>query len=358
MEYENNENITSVETTIKIIEILKENGINLGTFKYSKSENGRITHKKLEELEIDGKDINKIINENNLNGQIKLYSRIANLKETYNGRRKGKITEEQVKKCIELGIIIPEKINKIEETLDLIELLSKQGIDISSIKMNKMENQKVKYTELEDINQEGIDIDKITEKYNLDKKFPIGWRIKYINDLFIGSKLGQKLKREDEVRAVNLGIINKEKVFVNSKENIIDETTETLKILKENGIDITNMNLLKKTKRGNRYLKLADIEGINEIIEKNKKSNNIYKLKKSFPIGKNIEMLKQMYLNKKESLTNLEKKEIQDIGIVKITSEEIFKATIKIPVDKYDNTSKIIKKLITEREESKYEKSK
>ena len=58
----------NIQEILKVSKILKDNGVNLEKIKKSKKVNGKSVYLKLSEIKQEGIDINRIIEENGLNG--------------------------------------------------------------------------------------------------------------------------------------------------------------------------------------------------------------------------------------------------------------------------------------------------
>ena len=90
-----------VAKTIEILKVLKANSVDLSKIKTGSRKKRYL----LKELRIEGIDIEKIIRENELDGDFKFGQAIGNVRQAYKGEGGYKITEEEKKELEELGII-------------------------------------------------------------------------------------------------------------------------------------------------------------------------------------------------------------------------------------------------------------
>lgn len=103
-----------VAKTLRVMKILKENGVNLKNIQMI--EKGKFTL--LSEIQQEGINIEKIIENNDLKRDFQYGMRLMELKETYKGRTKCKITEEERRMAEELGLINSKDIkDKLKSTV-------------------------------------------------------------------------------------------------------------------------------------------------------------------------------------------------------------------------------------------------
>lgn len=285
---------------LKIAEILKQNGVNLRQLQLSKKINGEIKYLKLKELKQIGINIEEIIKKYNLDGELCFGLKFMHLKQSYYENMKYKITKHVRKKLDKLMTDTPS-VSKISKTLRISRILKENKVDLGKITLTKG-NSKGRYILLEEVKQQGVNIDKIIEENNLDGKFPLGANIIWLREVYKGMRSG-KITEEERREAEELGILE--------KKSIISQTLEVAKILRENGVKYEKEKLFENY----RYKVLKELEAngkdINEIIEKNG-------LDGDFPWGRRVDMLRRAYKNQiSNKITEKERKEAEELGLVK-----------------------------------------
>lgn len=103
-----------VARTLEIAEILYNNGIDFSKLKRSRKVNGKDVFIQLSDIKQDGIDIERIIEENGLDGNLKIGDSIRKLRLVYNGKTNITMTEEEKRKAEELGLI-PRQIASSQE---------------------------------------------------------------------------------------------------------------------------------------------------------------------------------------------------------------------------------------------------
>ena len=94
-------NRTSISKTLEVARILKANGVDLSKVQLTRKSVPIL----LEEIEQEGIDIGKIIEENGLDGKFEYGKKIIALRVAYNGKGNCKITEQEKEEARQLGII-------------------------------------------------------------------------------------------------------------------------------------------------------------------------------------------------------------------------------------------------------------
>ena len=152
------DSITKADEYIELFTILKNNGVDI-------TQISNKSNTKLNEIKQKGIDIDKIIEDNDLDREISIGSIKSDIRTTIKGEQIFvKMTDEQKQKFIELGIM-EHRQTKAQECLRIFRILKKQGVDLSKIKHKDT---------LNDIKQSGINIQKIIEDNNLDGEINIG----------------------------------------------------------------------------------------------------------------------------------------------------------------------------------------
>jgi len=191
----------------------------------------------------------------------------------------GKITQSDKNRIEALGFI-KEQRSSTEETLDILEQLKEEGVDVTKIQMKSTrETGKERSTYLYEIQYEKIE--EIIEKLGLDRNYPIGFKMSRMLQAYRGTGTG-KITESDRKRIEVLGIIR--------EKTVIEETLEILVKLETEGIDISG---IKKTigdngKRRHIYLHEIQNEDIEEIIKK-------LEIDRMFPLGKKMNDIIQAY---------------------------------------------------------------
>lgn len=197
---------TAVEETIRIAKILKKSGIDLNKIQYSYIQNGKKHFITLKEIKQEGIDINEIIQENGLNGDFKYGMRLNGLKKAYKGKGHLAITKVDKEIAKQLGLVNEESI--ISEYLRIAQILQNVGIDLSKVQARVTQDDKQAYTTLKEINQEGIDIEKIIEENHLEKEYKYGMRLHMLRQAYKGN--GTYVITEEEKKlAEKLNLVSK-----------------------------------------------------------------------------------------------------------------------------------------------------
>ena len=197
---------TAVEETIRIAKILKKSGVDLNKIQYSYIQNGKKHFITLKEIKQEGIDINEIIQENGLNGDFKYGMRLNGLKKAYKGKGHLAITKVDKEIAKQLGLVNEESI--ISEYLRIAQILQNVGIDLSKVQARVKQDDKQAYTTLKEINQEGIDIEKIIEENHLEKEYKYGMRLHMLRQAYKGN--GTYVITEEEKKlAEKLNLVSK-----------------------------------------------------------------------------------------------------------------------------------------------------
>lgn len=224
----------SIGETLKIARTLKDNGVDSSKLQLTKIVNGRFSYLSLGELEQVGADIQKIIKENNLDPEYPYGTGVRILRSAYRGNYK--ITEEEKRETKELGLISKREMNKKgntkgngstvglsikgtsqERALKIVEILKVNGVDPSKLQLTKIVNGRTKCRLLEELEQEGVDIQKIIAENGLDGKFEIGAKIMAMIKAYRGVGVYEMTKK-DRKKVEEVGIIPKALISKESQE--------------------------------------------------------------------------------------------------------------------------------------------
>ncbi len=204
---------TPTTELLEYCKVLKENGFDFSNLKLSEFVDGKVKFYLLKEVNQEGLDLNKIIEENRLDPNFPLCRKISSLRAIYNGVAKGYISKEEETKIKELGILSPKVAKgkqsvKVDEAFRYIEILNENGFDFSICKLQTSKGEKSRYYTLGELHQEGVDINRIIEEYNLDPDFPICSSVNYIRALYSGSKR-RNLTEEEKRKVEDLRILKR-----------------------------------------------------------------------------------------------------------------------------------------------------
>lgn len=129
---------------------------------------------------------------------------VYKVRTAYNNSGQYKLTEEERREAEELGLL--ERESSITKILKLVRILNKNGVDFTQIKLTRVTNQKQEFILLKDIEQDGIDIEKIIKENKLDPNFKIGMGIVNLRSAYNNSET-YKITEEERREADGLGLI-------------------------------------------------------------------------------------------------------------------------------------------------------
>ena len=302
-----------ISQTIKIAKILLENGVDINKIKMSTRKGNNRKFTLLKDIKQDGVDIQRIIEENELDGNFPYGKKVGQLRNAYKGIGTCAITEEERKEVEKLGLIPEDSKSMTAQTIGIAKILSDNGVDIGAIQLAKYVGKKRVFTALKEIKQEGIDILKIIEENGLNGDFPLGRNITTLRGCYKGYgniKIADNEKKEIE----KLGIVPKE------TKSIVAQTIEISRILSNNGIDLNTLKF-GETRRGKEHqflLKELQAGEINilKIIQENG-------LDGEFPYGQRMKSLRRAYNGTGSSaITDEERREAEKLGLVQIEEKK------------------------------------
>jgi len=260
---------TVVQKTLRVCQILNENGVDIKNLQLSRKINGKPTFTLLKDI------VSKeILEENQLSGEFPIGYRVGEIRRAYKGKNTYAITEEE-KRIAELipGLIYEKGETVVQEALKVCQILYENGVDLKKLQLNKTIDGKNSKTLLRDIISE-----EILEANQLNGEFPIGQRIAVIRLAYKGTG-NYKITEEDKRLAELIPGLIYEK-----GETVVQEALRICQILSENGIDFNNLQLSKTIKCDTKDKVLRDIIS-EEILEK-------YQLDGEFPIGRRIKAIR------------------------------------------------------------------
>ena len=239
----------------------------------------------------------------------------------------------------ELGLIELDKRSAISKTLEICKILKESEVDFSNIQLSKKINGKKQYILLKEIEQEGIDIEKIIERKGLDGGFKLGLQIGSLRVASNGKKGSYKITEEEKRLAEELGLIELD------KKSAVAETLEICKILKESGVDLSKIQKTKTINGKSKNIILKEIEQEGIDIEKIIKEKG---LDGEFKFGQKINALKAQYNGKGScKITEEEKRLAEELGLIKTKDgQEIGKATYDSSVEECDKADRVLEQLI------------
>ena len=138
--------------------------------------------------------------------------RLNGLKKAYKGKGHLAITKLDKELAKKLGMIKEE--STLGEYLKIAQILKNAGVDISKVPARQNKNGRQYYILLKEIEQEGIDINKIIEKNELDENYEYGMRLHMLRQAYKGKGTyviteGEK-KLAGELRLVKNKLSSKE----------------------------------------------------------------------------------------------------------------------------------------------------
>ena len=334
-----------VPNTINIARVLINNGIDIQNFPLARKVNGKLSYTLLKEIKQEGIDINRIIEENDLNPNFKIGRNLSMLRDSYNGTSKTVvITDDERRELEQLGLIRPKEKTRISQVTEVAKVLNNNGVNLEKIKINYTHNGEKLQIKLKEIEQEGIDINKIIEENGLNPDFEYG---KYITTLRLAYRGTTSLKITDEEKqeAQLLGLIPKK------KKSLVAETIEIARILKSKGLNLETIKLNKMVNGKNHQILLKEIEqegiDIDTIIQETGLNPN-------FTYGKNVSDVRQAYKGtRKCPITDIEKKEVESLGLLnmQISGQDIGQASFDANEEKCDEAQEVLNNLLEKSKE-------
>ena len=126
------------------------------------------------------------------------------MKNAYTKTEARPITEEEIELAKQLGLI-----EKEEKIIKIARILKAEGVELSIIPIQPKIDGKQHAILLKEIKQEGIDIDKIIEKYGLDENFNYGEKVKYLKRKYKDKNISELSEEERELIDI-LGLFKKD----------------------------------------------------------------------------------------------------------------------------------------------------
>lgn len=188
------------EETLRIARILNDEGVDFSKIQLSKNNKFIL----LEEIKQVGIDMQKVIEENKLDGKFEIGKQIMYLRKAYSYQEMYRMSEDERKEIEKLGLLERESV--ISKTLRVARILSENGIDLTKIKLSKKVGEKQEYLLLKEIEQDGIDIQKIIEENGLDEDFKLGMRVVNLRTAYNDSGT-YRITQEEKKEAEELGLI-------------------------------------------------------------------------------------------------------------------------------------------------------
>lgn len=288
---------TSIEETLDILEKIEEEGIDVAKIQRFIKKDKKIRSTYL--YEIPDVNIERIIEKYKLNRNYPIGMKISRMVQAYNGTSDAAIKEEDKRRIEKFGLIKEKTV--LEEALEVIEILSQEGIDVISIKNFVTNEEKKRSTYLYEVEDDRIE--SIIKEYGLDRNYPIGAKISALKRTYRGKSSSYNITEEAKKRIESLGLITK---------STTEETLDILETLKEEGINISKIKP-RITENGNRrctYLYEVDAENIEEIIEK-------HDFDGEYKIGRKMLYIINAYKGKsKMTISDQDKRRVEKIGLV------------------------------------------
>lgn len=286
--------IDKVDEFLEIVKLLQEAKINTDAVPESRFINKKVVFIKLRDI----KGAEELIKQEKVDADYPYGRMLKSVR--LKGRAGSKLTPEQQEKAENLGVLnhcksekntlnCTQPLSAIQETLRVLEILSKNGYDISTLTISiRDEDGKYKPKILKDIDG----IEKLAKEHNIPLDFPIGQRIIYIRGILTGSKKDIHMSDEEKKRAIEIGI-NRRLARIDEtlrkniklKSRVVEETLRVVRILSEN--EVYASSIKEKIRIGTRsvWTKINDIPRILPIINK-------YHLDGDFDIGRGLHRIR------------------------------------------------------------------
>ena len=269
---------TKAQEYLRIFSVLKQNGIDIRKIKRLQT---------IAEIIQTGIDIQKIIDENYLEGNMHIGLAKQYIERGIEGKENGlKMTKEEKEEFLKLGIM--EKLSLARERIEVLQILKQNGVEIDKISV---------YDTIGTINQEGVNIEEIIKKNNLDSSMRIGDIISKIKLGMKSNPSGLRMTEEEKEEFIKIGIFPTEK-------SRAQEYIEIFTILKANGVDLEQLRMM------DRYSPLKQYEqdgiDIDKIIKENKLDGEI----------KIVDAMRRIKL-KSLQMTDKEMQAFEKLGIIR-----------------------------------------
>lgn len=330
-------NRTSIEETLEILEIIKKEGVDLEKIQKFITEHKRTRTTYL--YEIPNENIEEIIQKHKLDRNYPIGIKISRMMQAYNGTSPIKIAEEDKKRIEQLGLAQKEK-TVLAETLDIIEILLQEKIDIRNIQNFVTNKGKARSKYLYEVEDDRIET--IIKEYGLDRDYPIGSKISVLKRTYRG-KSTYNITEEDRKKIERLGIISEEK-------SVIEETLDILEILKEENIDVRKIRtrVTENSKRRGTYLYEVENENIEEIIQK-------HNFDREYKIGRKMIYVINAYKGRSNAkISEQHKKRVEELGLVsRLEQKEAKKSELIQKLQDTRELKKLVKKELDIKDNSK-----
>lgn len=228
-----------------ILALLEKEGINVGKIPKKIKVDGNTRKTVLSDVVP-----NDIILKYQLDPDYKIGSRLEGMIGTCRGTNAYAITENQKKYAERFGFA--DRRSSISETLDMLEILNDEGININKIKKNKTVKGKRESTILMDISQKNVNIESVVKRYNLDPNYPIGRKLGELQ-YALARKEKNMITRGEILRAKLLGI-----------EPITTKIAKTISVLETLYSEGVNIPAIKQTKKEGSKLVSTTLEDIDQ----------------------------------------------------------------------------------------------
>ncbi len=312
---------TAMAKLVKVCQVLSEQGFKFNDFEPSKKINQKTYFKTLQDIVEKYPNINleEVIEKTGVDINYKIGQSIRVAKQVANGTIKMKITEEEKKILVDLGVIKLEKESVIGKLVKVCQALAKQGFDFK----------KFKYTGkmLADIAKEypNINIEAVMNETGVDCDYRIGNYVVKARQMVNGT-IKEMLMEDDEEKILRkLGVISE-------KETAMEKLVKVCQALAKQGFEFDKFAASKTVENKNYYKRLKDIA-------KEYKNINIEDIMNEtgvdcdYQIGSIIIRARQAVNNKtkaKTPLTEEEKKILVDLGVIKLEKESVIGKLVKV----------------------------
>ena len=279
---------SAVSQLIKLLEKLKEAGVDV-----SKLPKSRKLLKEIKAQDKEGKevDISEIVKE--MPDDYNIGSKISSALLSAKWKGTNKITDEETEKLIRFGLITREEIEKaraqikesaVSELIKLLEKLKEAGVDVSKLpRSGNKDKTLLKNIKVYDEEGKEVDISEIVKEmpddYNIGAK--IGYALRTVVETGKGA-----IKKEEIDKLIGYGLITREEIEKAKagikEESVVSKLINLLEKLKEAGVDVSKLprSVPKdKTKTLLKNIKAQDEKGnevdISEIVKEMPDDYNI-----------------------------------------------------------------------------------
>jgi len=294
-----------VARTLEVARILYKYGVDFSKIKLTKTVDGNTHDILLRDIKQDGINIEEIIRKEGLNANFPWGKNVSTVRNAARGTTKNPISDSEKKEAIKLGLV-PNLKSIVAQTLEIAEVLRKYNVNFSKIPTEKNGRMLL----LKDIRQKGIDIEQIIREEGLDPNYPWGESVRKIRKAYNANKkdstVATEIRKKGTIRITDTEIkkVKEFGLIPEEEKTMVAQTLHISRILKANNVDLSKIQLSKKTKGKRHFFTLREIkqEGID--IEQIIKDNG---LDGAFEFGRAVTCIRDVYNVRNKRNENTEK---------------------------------------------------